>query len=104
MVMRKTLNIVMVIMLMAVAIPGRSFTPVKDLRPTDKSDAAEAQRLISRLKEIESMDKTNMPRSQKKALRAEVKATQKKLKDSSGGIYLSAGAVILIIVLLIVFL
>lgn len=101
--MKKTLNTALFLAFLAVAVPGKSFSPVDGPAKTETS-AAEAQRLINRLEEIKAMDKTNMPRSQKKALRAEVKATQKKLKDSSGGIYLSAGAVILIIVLLIIFL
>jgi hypothetical protein len=102
--MKKALNAIVFLSFLAIAIPASSFTPANGAKPTDSSNAAEAQRLINRLEEIKAMDKTNMPRSQKKALRAEVKATQKKLKDSSGGIYLSAGAVILIIVLLIIFL
>src|SRR4051812_27921457 len=102
--MKKTVNIVLLMAFLTIAIPGSSFAPVADPKTTETSDAAEAQRLIKRLEEIKAMDKTNMPRSQKKALRTEVKATQKKLKDSNGGIYLSAGAIILIIVLLIIFL
>jgi hypothetical protein len=102
--MKKVLKVVALVAFIAISIPGNSFTPVADVSTNRISDAAEAQRLINRLEEIKAMDKTNMPRSQRKALRAEVKATQKRLKDSSGGIYLSAGAVILIIVLLIIFL
>ncbi|HWA34436.1 MAG TPA: hypothetical protein VG737_09920 [Cyclobacteriaceae bacterium] len=101
--MKKTLNIALLLAFLTIAIPGNSFAPVDDPSKTEMS-SAEAQRLLNRLEEIKAMDKTNMPRSQKRALRAEVKATQKKLKESSGGIYLSAGAVILIIVLLIIFL
>lgn len=66
-------------------------------------DAAEAQKLVNRLEEIKSMDKSSMTRTEKKALRKEVKAIQKSM-DSSGGVYLSVGAVILIIVLLIILL
>ncbi len=66
-------------------------------------DAAEAQKLTNRLEEIKAMDKSSMTRTEKKALRKEVKAIQKSL-DSSGGVYLSVGAVILIIVLLIILL
>jgi len=99
--MKTKFTIGVLLIFLAIAIPGRSFAPVAG---ESSNAASEAQRLINRLEEIKAMDKTNMPRNQKRALRAEVKATQKKLKDSGGGIYLSAGAVILIIVLLIIFL
>lgn len=66
-------------------------------------DAAEAQKLINRLEEIKAKDKSSMTRSEKRALRKEVKAIQKAM-DSNGGVYLSVGAVILIIVLLIILL
>lgn len=65
-------------------------------------DAAEAQKLTNRLEEIKAMDKSSMTRTEKKAMRKEVKAIQKSL--DSGGVYLSVGAVILIIILLIILL
>jgi hypothetical protein len=73
------------------------------INSTKTIDAMEAQKLINRLEEIKAMDKSSMTRSQKKELKKEVKAIQKRL-DSSGGVYLSVGAVILIIVLLIILL
>jgi hypothetical protein len=76
-------------------VPGNSNT----LTP----NAAEMKRLENRLAEIRSMDIKTMSRPEKKALKQEVRAI-KKTMDSSGGIYISVGAVILIIVLLIVLL
>jgi hypothetical protein len=73
------------------------------INSTKTIDALEAQKLINRLEEIKAMDKSSMTRSEKKDLKKEVKAIQKRL-DSSGGVYLSVGAVILIIVLLIILL
>jgi hypothetical protein len=68
------------------------------------SEAAEAKTLDLRLNEINSMDKTNMKSAEKKSLRKEVKSINHKLRDISGGVYLSAGAIVLIVILLIVLL
>ena len=68
------------------------------------SEKARAETMLLRLKEIKSMDRTNMTSSEKKNLRMEVKSIQKEMKSSSGGIYLSVGAIIIIILLLILLL
>ena len=63
-----------------------------------------ANRLKSRLEEIRAMDTKNMTKSEKKALRTEVKTIKKELAQISGGVYLSVGAIILIALLLILLL
>ena len=68
------------------------------------SEAAEAKTLDLRLNEINSMDKTNMKSAEKKSLRKEVKSINHRLHDISGGVYLSVGAIVLIVILLIVLL
>lgn len=60
--------------------------------------------LLLRLDEIKSMDKTNLNSSEKKNLRKEVKSINQSLKTVGGGVYLSGGAIILIVILLIVLL
>jgi hypothetical protein len=50
------------------------------------------------------MDKTKLNASEKKNLRKELKATKNRLKEISGGVYISVGAVILIVILLIILL
>lgn len=61
--------------------------------------------LLTRLDQINAMDKSNLSHKEKKALRTEVKAIQKSLHiTNNGGIYLSGGAVIIIIILLIILL
>lgn len=68
-----------------------------------KLEPAEANVLIARLEEIKAIDKTNMTRVEKKALRKEVRAIKANLADG-GGVYLSVGAIIIIILLLILLL
>ena len=79
------------------AVPG----PVKT---QSSSQSAEAQVLINRLEEIKSMDKSTLSSSDKKVLRKEVRSIDNRLRELGGGVYLSVGAVILILVLLIIFL
>lgn len=61
-----------------------------------------AKQIKTRLMEIKTMDKSDMTRAEKKELRKEVKDLRK--KASSQGIYLSVGAIIVIILLLILIL
>ncbi|MGG9970896.1 hypothetical protein ACQ33O_03785 [Ferruginibacter sp. SUN002] len=68
---------------------------------TPLSDSAQANVLLLRLYEINSMDKTNLSTSDKKVLRKEVQSINSSLKSTSNGVYLSIGAVIIIILLLI---
>lgn len=58
--------------------------------------------LVTRLDEINAMDKSKLSRSEKNALRKEVRSIDKKLHNDYGGIYISVGAAILIIFLLII--
>lgn len=66
--------------------------------------AAEAKTLELRLNEINAMDKTNLKSSEKKSMRKEVRSINHKLREIGGGVYVSAGALIVILILLIVLL
>lgn len=66
--------------------------------------AQRAQVMMNRLEEIKAMDKSNMTRVEKKALRKEVKTIKMAMSDLSGGVYLSVGAIIIIVLLLILLL
>jgi hypothetical protein len=61
----------------------------------------EVQRMMNRLEEIKAMDLENMPRSEKRKYAKEVKQIKKEMKAVGGGVYISAGALIIIIILLI---
>jgi len=72
--------------------------------PASPADAAKVITLESRLKEIDAMDKSELKASDKKDLRKEVKSIKNELKTIGGGVYISAGAVILILLLVIILL
>lgn len=72
--------------------------------PSAPAEAAKVVTIESRLKEIDAMDKTELKAAEKKDLRKEVKSIKHELRTIGGGVYLSAGAVILILLLLIILL
>lgn len=69
-----------------------------------ESKEATATQLQNRLEEIKALDKHELSREEKKALRREVREIKKELAAISGGVYLSVGAIILIALLLILLL
>ena len=78
-------------------------TSIVALKPVE-SDKAKAKVLEFRLNEINAMDKSNMKPSEKKSLRKEVRSIKQQLRDIGGGVYVSAGGIILILILLIILL
>lgn len=60
--------------------------------------------LMSRLAEIKAVDKSSLSASEKKALRKETQGIKHELKRINGGVYVSATAIILIAILLIILL
>ena len=91
-----------------------SFNPLQSkaaATPTSSSvviskpaEAAEAKALLLRLNEINAMDKSTLGSPEKKQLRKEVRSIKSQLNQLGGGVYISVGALILIIVLLIILL
>jgi hypothetical protein len=57
--------------------------------------------MLNRLEEIKDMDKSELNRSDKKALRKEVRAIKTEIRSSGNGLYISAGAIIIILLLII---
>ncbi|WP_284652937.1 hypothetical protein [Flavobacterium terrisoli] len=68
-------------------------------------EKAKVDAMVKRIKEIRDMDKSDLTRAERKALRKEVKEIKTVLKDGGNrGVYLSVGAIIIIILLLILIL
>ncbi|HNP34167.1 MAG TPA: hypothetical protein PKN96_12810, partial [Flavobacterium sp.] len=86
-------------MLANTANPETTSSP---LAPKGTEVPAEVQVMYDRLEEIKNMDKSELTSADRKALRKEVKTIKANLKAAGhGGIYLSVGAIIIIILLLI---
>jgi hypothetical protein len=60
--------------------------------------------LLNRLNEIKAMDKWELKSSEKKVLRKEVRAINGELRSTGNGVYLSIGAIIIVVLLLILLL
>jgi hypothetical protein len=71
---------------------------------TSSTESARLEVLMQRLEVIKGMDKSAMSRLEKKDLRKEVRAIKKEMKVMKGGVYLSIGAIIIVILLLILLL
>lgn len=81
------------------ASPAYAATPKER---TEKPDAAETAKLENRLHEIKSKDLSSLSRKEKRTLRKEVKSIERQM--NGGGLYISVGAAILIVLLLILLL
>lgn len=92
---------------MLLSISG--FSAVTDPALTGKvpteATALRVNELETRLHEIEAMDIKSMSRTERRSLRKEVKAIEKEMKTmANNGVYISVGALIIIILLLILIL
>lgn len=63
--------------------------------------SAEATALLTRLDEIKAMDMSTLNSSDKQLLRKEVRSIKSQLSEMSGGVYLSVGAILIILLVLI---
>jgi hypothetical protein len=107
--MKKFIFCLMAIFLSLTFIPVQSFAATTEdptslvvTKAPEPVESAEAKALITRLDEIKEMDKSKLNSTEKKDLRKEVKSIKRELKDISGGVYISAGALIVILIILIV--
>jgi hypothetical protein len=77
-----------------------STDPVNETKKTE--EMAAVKKMEQRLQEIKALDKSELSRDERKELRKEVRDIRKSMADISGGVYVSAGALIIILILLII--
>jgi hypothetical protein len=92
------------LMLFAFTPMQANSTPTSAVATPINVKTAETEEILLRLDEINEIDKSTLKFSEKKELRKEVRSINKELKERQSGIYLSVGAVILILILLIILL
>lgn len=108
--MKKITFVVMAMFLSLTFYPGMAnAATAKTTTPTslvDRNPSAtpEAKVLLQRLDEIDRLDKSDLKSSEKKALRKEVRSIKSQLDAMGGYVYVSAGAIVLIVILLIILL
>lgn len=69
---------------------------------TDEKSKVSSEEMKARILFIHNMDKSNLSRTEKKQLRMEVKTIQKTLKTQGGGVYISVGGIIIILLILLI--
>jgi len=95
----KTLLIALITGLLLTAMPlGSRAMDMKSVTPTEETAIANS---VARLHEIEQMDKSKLTKQERKSLRKEVRDIRASTKHTGGGVYISAGALLIVILLLI---
>jgi hypothetical protein len=107
--MKKLQIYTMVLMLFIAVIPfqlsaNNTDPTVATSNPISKEDQELALILTTRLNEINEMDKSSLSSTEKRALKKEVKSINKQLKQIGGGVYLTIGGLLLLIIILILIL
>jgi len=108
--MKKITFVVMAMFLSLTFYPAMSnAATTKEATPTSLVDqnpnaTPEAKVLLQRLDDIDRLDKSDLKSSEKKALRKEVRGIKSQLEAMGGYVYVSAGAIILIVILIIILL
>lgn len=109
--MKTKISIILTCILLTASIANTYASTIEDKRPlkeriaamTEEEKKARAEEIRTRVEEIKSMDKSTLTRAEKKALKKELKSMNREAKEIRG-IYLSFGAIIIIILLLILIL
>ena len=99
----KTFILSALLLVMAIIFaPKNSGICASNGNPADSAKTQNSNML--RLEEIKSMDKSNLSLQENQELRKEVREIRKSQPVNNGGIYVSVGALILILILLIILL
>jgi hypothetical protein len=102
---KRNVIFVSLMLLLAIApmqIKAGTETSVTANKTESAVESARATELMKRLDEINAMDKSAMSRLEKKEAREEVREINKEMKRLGGGIYISAGAIIIILLLILI--
>lgn len=101
-------SLVALVLTVFISISASAATPsVTAEKPTKVSkteklmESEEGKVILSRLEEIKAMDKSEMTAKEKKELRKEVRALKAQAAQIGGGVYISAGALIVILLLIL---
>lgn len=102
--MKKTVFYLVIVIALSI-VPSTALASEKNPMPIEKAPTeipADVKTMLDRLEEIKNMDKSNLKPSERKELRKEVKDMKKKIRKSGNGIYISSGAIILILLILLI--
>lgn len=86
---------------MVMSAESKSESSKMPARTENKMSEAEAARLTKRIEEIRAMDKSSLTASEKRELRKEAKGIKEKIKRDGGYIYIGAGTLLVILLILL---
>jgi hypothetical protein len=96
------LKIILLVITATIVSPAFA-VPVASTSPTVETPEQKLERLTIRAEQIKAMDKRSLSKAERKALKKELRDIREETK-ASNGVYISAGALIVIVILLIVLL
>lgn len=101
--MKKTTLYLMILMLSFGAFSNTMMASEKNpaTTTTPKEMPAEVRTMLNRLEEIKEMDKSALKPAERKALRKEVRAIKTEIKSSGNGLYMSASAIIIVLLIIL---
>ncbi len=100
--LKKIIPLFLIAMSFTVVTPALALDETPVTKKTEKPLDQHSQELLNRLIEIRDMDKSNLTKEEKKALKEEVRAIKKEEKKSKGIIFgLGIIGVILLVLLLV---
>lgn len=103
--MKKTITYLMIMMFSLSTFASVNATGIDPTTTTTTKTTnevpAEVQVLLNRLEEIKEMDKSELTRAEKRELRKEVRDIKAQVRSTNNGLYISAGAIIIILLLII---
>lgn len=108
--MKKLPILIFAILMIYATVPSQlnataKTTPINTtITATEPTESEIANTLSARLIEIKALDLSTLTRTEKKELRNEVRSIQSELKAMNYGVYISVGALVLILILLIILL
>ena len=106
--MLKKIITIVIVAFLAIATPLQSIASNLENTTVATSDkeasTTRSTVLLNRINEIKAMDRSGMSSFDRKELRSELKSMKKEMKHERNGVYLSLGAIIIIVLLLIILL
>ncbi len=105
MTIKNFFKIAPLLLAVAFALPVKTSAAINTIPVSDSTENAKMlSGIISRVTEIQNMDKSNLSASEKKQLKKELVEMKQKAGSLDQRVYLSVGAIIIIILLLILIL
>ncbi len=102
--MKKTYLSLVTAIILTTCIQTEANAKTPKWETTKSVESAKADALLTRLYEINSIDKTDLTPPQKTKLRTEVNSIKADIKELGDGVYISVGAIIIILLLVIILL